>query len=225
MSILINESGGLSSVLSLMATNQQQTEAFEKADKDGNGTLDKAELQTFINLISRMSRESADVSELIAAVDKDGSGSIDENELESGLDTLRRMLGHDALPPPGTGDPFKQTDADGNGILDTGEIQTLLDSVTKTTGNTTVDAASLITVLDSDTDGTISRTEFEKGREKVEALLGLPPIRPDFTESVTSETNPSPTSVRFTELLDKLMANYLGNVDGDKQSALLSLLA
>lgn len=184
MSLLINGNGALPSALSLMATNQQQAEAFEKADKDGNGSLDNAELQTFINLISRMSRESVEAKERIAAVDRDGSNSLDAPEL-----------------------------------------QPLLDSLENATGTRPFSAASLIAALDNDADGAISQTEFEEGREKVEEMLGLPSIRPDLAKAGTSETAPSSSPVELTGLLDKLLANYLGNLDGGRPSAMVSLLA
>jgi Ca2+-binding EF-hand superfamily protein len=222
MSNLISGSNSISSILSQLLASQQQTSAFQKADKDNNGTLDSGELQTFMELLSQASTPTADAGDLLAALDTSGDGTVDESEFAAGRETVQAMLNLSAPPPPPTGtSPFDQVDADASGTLESAEIQTLLDGISKTTGNSYT-ARDFITALDSNSDGVLSRSEFDSGREKAEALLGLPAVNGESTTTTASASAAS----RRSNLTDAVLANYLNSLTSDGGlKSLMSMLA
>lgn len=152
--------------------------------------------------------------------DADGNGVLDSTELQTFLNLLVQESKRADKP-----DPFQEADLDRNGSLDSGEVQTLLDSISQKNGSGSVKAESLISLLDSDGDGVLNQAEFANGRQKVEELLGLPPIQTSADGSTSGTGLTSPSTGTYTSLMESLLASYLGDAGNTRQSSLLSLLA
>lgn len=152
--------------------------------------------------------------------DADGNGALDSTELQTFLNLLVQESKRAGKP-----DPFQEADLDRNGSLDSGEVQTLLDSISQKNGSGSVKAESLISLLDSDGDGVLNQAEFTNGRQKVEELLGLPPIRSGENDATSGTELESTANVRYTSLMESLLASYQGSAGNTQQNTLLSLLA
>lgn len=216
----ISGSGSMTTILNQLSMSQQQLNAFQKADKDGNGSLDSSELQTFMGLLSQMSGTPANADKLLTAIDANGNGSVDESEFKAGQKIVQETLNFPVIPPPQQGaNPFDQTDANGSGTLDATEIQSFLDAINKMTGKT-VGVDEFITALDGNKDGVIDRREFETGRETAEKLLGLPENKNPSSTPPTAKT-----SAQISEQASTIMANYLSTLGSENQKTLLSMLA
>jgi hypothetical protein len=75
-------------------------EQFKKDDVNGDGGLDKTEMQNVLDKISKMSGQDSSVSvdELFNNFDSDGDGLLSQQETKTAMDQLREKMG----PPPQT---------------------------------------------------------------------------------------------------------------------------
>ena len=168
--------------------SQHQPKMFAKADSDSSGGINASELGSMLSDISQKTGMSVgDSSELFAKMDSDGDGSLTSTELDEGM-----KANVPRPPPPSTMDfaqsrgmggvsaaggkdekadaLFASVDANSDGSLDIDEMEALMARIQSETGE---DVSESIASLDSDGDGTLSRTEFDAG--KPSGPQGAPP--------------------------------------------------
>jgi len=216
--LMIDAIGGSESIAALLAKltahNQPSADPFSEADVDGGGTLDKAEVQSFLDVLTEKAGVTVSADEFIAKVDGNGDGTIDSDEFSAGRDYVQRLLG---MPEP-AGDPFAKADTDGNGSLNETELQTFLQTIGGESGQTVEPATTskVFAALDTNKDGVVDAGELAAGRERTMELLGL-------LENQKSSTT---ADKAIDEAQSSWLKAFLGNYDGGTTvSALLSTLA
>ncbi len=123
---------------------------FAKADTNGDGSVDSAELQSMLDKMAQKSGTTAPSADtLMQSMDTDGSGGLSADELDAGMKSLRaeasstvdfaqQRAGDGASPSDSTSstsatssldqmlsDLFTAADSDGNGVLGKSELDTL----------------------------------------------------------------------------------------------------
>jgi Ca2+-binding EF-hand superfamily protein len=113
-----------------------QQKLLAKLDTNGDQSIDKTELKSFMDFVStQSSTSSGDTDALFSALDSDSDGSISSTELADNgkalFDQLRDQLrssqltASDSPPPPPHGDAsdlFSTIDANGDGSIDESEL-------------------------------------------------------------------------------------------------------
>lgn len=164
---------------------------FAKVDADGNGGVDKSELQSLLNDVTQKTgvSNSTSTDELFSQIDSNGDGSLSQDELGQGMKSI--------MPPPpstmdfaqsrsGSGDDlFGKVDSDGNGSVSKEELQALLDKMASDHGTDSASATSssdMFAKLDTDGNGSLSQAEFKAGRpqdgQAPQGAGGMPPPPP-----------------------------------------------
>ncbi|RJO63481.1 MAG: EF-hand domain-containing protein [Myxococcales bacterium] len=95
----VNSVSGLLS-LQAMRKRPSETEMFDRADKNGDGGIDKVELSEAASKISERSGETIDVEQLLTDYDQDENGVLNQDEMKKAMDSLRQKMGPPPGPPP-----------------------------------------------------------------------------------------------------------------------------
>ncbi len=93
---MMNGINGMSSMIHSMGMRPMRPdpeERFNKADANGDGGLDKAEMETVLSKISEMSGQSLNVDEVFSEFDVDDDGVLSQEETENGMNQLREEMG------------------------------------------------------------------------------------------------------------------------------------
>lgn len=144
------------------ARSQMQARMFAKADADGSGGVDKTELQSMLDDISKKTGVSSTAStgtsgtstdELFTKMDSNGDGSLSSDELAKGMQSL--------MPAPSTMD-FAQAHGPGGQGGPSGPG-----------GPPPSSDATSYDPLDTNQDGTVSEAEKAAGQAKTDALQAL----------------------------------------------------
>ncbi len=90
---------GMSGIAQMMQMQRpSQTERFQMADSNDDGSIDKVELSDITARMEEMSGKEIDEEALIAQFDSDSDGALNEDEMEAAMNSLR-----DSMPPPPMG--------------------------------------------------------------------------------------------------------------------------
>ncbi len=73
-------------------------------------------------------------------------------------------------------DIFTKMDQNQDGSLDSTELKTFAEELSEKTGKT-IDEATLLSILDTNRDGIISKDEFRAGRDKMETQFGFETVK------------------------------------------------
>jgi Ca2+-binding EF-hand superfamily protein len=130
----------------LLSGNQSLKEKlFTQLDTNGDGGIDKAELDELLSkAASSRGAGAPDSADLFSSIDADGDGAITESELSDGaktlFDQLRTQLIAGAakgtenafektfVEKPDTEELFAKIDANGNGSIDQDELGSFMES-------------------------------------------------------------------------------------------------
>lgn len=190
---------------------------FKKADVDGSGTIDKTELQSFVNDASNV-----DVDQLFTNLDADGSGSISTTETESALKKIgdgmqARMGGH----RPDPAEMFGKLDADGDDAISLEELKA---GSPDGKGPGGVSFEDFLKSQDSDGDGKISKTEFDAGIKEMESKRPAGPP-PGGMGGPQGAAGASDKKSDITALLDALRSSEEDDEEDDAIKELFEKLA
>jgi Ca2+-binding EF-hand superfamily protein len=134
----ISSMGGYSSA----SQTQMLEKLFSKIDKNGDGKIDKDELTAFKAASqSGSATNSTSVDDIFNKLDTNQDGSISKDEFKAGMAKMRHHHGAGGPPPPST------------------------DS-SQDSSSTTVE--DIFKSIDTDGDGTISKSEFKAALEKLQ---------------------------------------------------------
>lgn len=139
-------------LLKMSLTPAQCEQFWREADKDGDGVLTIQELQKIVTKHCKMS--DSQVASMFIDIDKSGDGKISKEEFLDEM--LKRPSRADSLMKL-----FKQYDKNGDGTLSRDEIRQLV-VASKLYSNPEKAADAILKACDTDNDGTISFSEFQK---------------------------------------------------------------
>ena len=159
------------------ARSQMQARMFAKADADGSGGVDKTELQSMLDDISKKTGVSSTAStgtsgtstdELFTKMDSNGDGGLSSDELAKGMQSLMPAPStmdfaqtHGPGGPGGPGGPSPSSDATSYDPLDTNQDGTVSEAE-KAAGQAKTDALqALFKSIDTNGDNKISSTESD----------------------------------------------------------------
>jgi len=128
---------------------------FQFFDKDGNGTIDSAELGAALRALGENPSEEQ-LKNLLKEVDEDGSGTIDYFEFL----TLMVHRSSEENRENDIRQAFKLFDTDGNGTISAVEFRRTMTTLGEPMSNADVD--EMMSVIDVDGDGQIDYEEFLK---------------------------------------------------------------
>lgn len=215
---MIDAIGGSESIAALLAKltahNQPSADPFRQADADGSGTLNKAEVQSFLEVLTEKTGVTVSADDFIAKVDGNGDGTIDTEEFSAGRDDVQRLLGM----PEFAGDPFAKADTDGNGSLGEAELQAFLQTIGGESGQTveSTTTSKVFAALDTNRDGVVDAGELAAGRERTMELLGL----------FANQKSPTSADKAIDEAQSSWLKAFLGRYNGGTTvSTQLSTLA
>ena len=121
----------------MMPKPPSKEEAFKKADADGDGVINKTELDDVVLHIQEMSGESIDTEALLSEYDADGDGALDQTEMDKAMQSLMK----NAKPPmpPMAENATGLTDTEDEETEDTQTtlLETLLSQYTANSKDTT----------------------------------------------------------------------------------------
>jgi len=100
--VMMSAINGMSSYMSqsTLSISQQREDRFARVDQNGDGGVDKTELQTLLDKVSLHSGTSIDAEEALEAFDADGDGVLSQEETEELMASVHEKLGPPP-PPPG----------------------------------------------------------------------------------------------------------------------------
>lgn len=127
---------------------------FERLDQDSSGALGPSELMAMAEHMSNVSGRTISPQDILARLDRDGSNDLSQDEL-SAVRPGRR----------GRHSRLEAQDTNGSGGLDQNELAKMAAHLSEKTGRT-ITPEQLLSRLDMDNDGEVSRAELRAGRSR-----------------------------------------------------------
>lgn len=97
---MINGLNGISSFMGNMGMGSMRpdpTERFNNADANGDGGLDKGEMQVVVGRISERSGQDISVDDIFSEFDADEDGVLSEQEAEAAMTQLKEEMGPEMM--------------------------------------------------------------------------------------------------------------------------------
>jgi Ca2+-binding EF-hand superfamily protein len=200
----------------------QFQQAFSAADANGDGAIDKVELSALYEQAAAKSGRPVPLSvdDTVKALDTDGDESISQAEFQAGVDALgsgRSSAKAESRPLHRVDDgggrsrrfekAFAAADANSDGSVDRSELTALYERAAARTGRSVAQSVDeTIGALDTDSDGAISKGEFQVG---VDALRD----GRDW-QRVTAQARRDRAIDARSQQVEKLFARLDANGDG-----------
>jgi len=187
---------------------------FAKVDTDGSGSVDTTELQSMLDDISSKTGTTlGSAGDLMTTMDTDGSGSLSKDELDTGMKSLMPppsstldfaqqqggMGGMGGMPPPPPPDGASASSDSSSSTSSTDPLDTNGDGVVsaeEAAAGALKDAvASLFAAADTDGDKSISKSEADTLKQKMDAVLqGLQSASTSSVQTTSSSSSSSDSS-------------------------------
>ena len=138
---------------------------FNKIDTNGDGSIDKTEMSTFIQQNTKQNTSSL-VDEIFSKLDTNQDGLIGQIESDAVLAKLGNEMKNGGGPAAMSGMPpppekvFDTADTNKDGVVSKAELAAVM-------GQSVANIDKLFSKVDTDGDGFISRTEDKTFREKM----------------------------------------------------------
>ncbi len=221
----ISAVGGSSDAWTTMRS-QMQARMFAKVDSNSDGSVDKAELNSMLSDISKMTgqSQSGNIDDTFKSMDSNGDGKLSSDEMGKGMEKL--------MPPPSTmdfaqshsgsgstssdgsplDDMLSKIDSNGDGSLDKSELETLAAKIKSDTG---MDVSAKLKKMADDNGGKVSLDQFKTAMEKER-----PTSAGGGSQSTSSsdnktydplDTNKDGTVSRFERLMGALKSESTAN--------------
>ncbi len=207
------------------SAQKQRPNLFNEIDSNQDGTIDKAELTSFIQSQANQKSNSVNIDQLFSKLDTDGNGSISKSE----SDAFQSRM---AANRP---DMFSRMDTNQDGSIDKTEFTAFMKNRPAHHGHSGAQAASdadgdsdsdqssdidsLFAAMDTNGDGVISKAESDAYREKMHAQNGTGQAGdPAASSQVMQNSNLSasgsaaavsnPAASEINTLIQQYMQNY-----------------
>ena len=210
---------------------------FAKVDTDGSGSVDTTELQSMLDDISSKTGNTlGSASDLMSTMDTDGSGTLSKDELDTGmkslmpppsstLDFAQQQGGMGGMgdmdgmpPPPPPPDGVSASSDSSSGTSSTDPLDTNGDGVVsaeeRAAGALQDAVTSLFAAADTDGDKSISKSEADTLKQKMDAVLeGLQSASASSVQTASSSDSSSSTSrdaasQTLTAFIDLVLKQY-----------------
>jgi Ca2+-binding EF-hand superfamily protein len=150
--------------------HQARQALFNKIDTNGDGSIDKTEMQAVAK------NQSSTADGLFSQMDTDEDGLISKTEAEAAMAQLEQQMKQQGFPgmngtPPSADDLFSSLDTNRDGTIDKSEITAAL-------GQSSSDADKLFSIIDTNSDNAISADEFTAALKSAAPPMGPPPGNP-----------------------------------------------
>lgn len=212
--------GGISSIgaFDSASVSQLRQNMFSKIDKNGDGSLDKSELETFAQ------RTGKSVDDILKDMDADQDGVVTETEFSDAADRFEKKMetadfimsmasivgsgrSENSIIPlddVSSDDIFDAIDSNSDGSIDKSELAASLEA---SGSNANVD--DVLDTLDTDKDGTVSQSELASAiQQQIE----------DF-ESKLAEEMSNRLNKMANDIFDTIDSNSDGSVDKSELAA------
>ena len=121
----ISGSGGYPPTIDAATMQQRKEEMFARVDTNGDGGIDKAELQVMLDKMAERDGQTRDVDELFTQFDVNGDGSLDQTEMDAMHELfMEEMKASGSMPPPPPEGAMEGTSGTGSDLF-----QSLLDAL------------------------------------------------------------------------------------------------
>jgi Ca2+-binding EF-hand superfamily protein len=146
---MISGISGFGTGMDTAAMARMRQQHFARLDTNGDGGIDKTELQVMVDRMAEKTGETSSIDEIFALLDADADGLLSDTEMP-------------APPPPPGGrmgnDPFSEMDTDGDGAIDKTEMAAMSEQLVEQTG-LSLDVDEIFERLDANADGKIDSSE------------------------------------------------------------------
>jgi Ca2+-binding EF-hand superfamily protein len=185
----------------IQSARQQKPDIFNRIDTNQDGSIDKAELTSFVEKISHRSEDPVNIDQLFSQIDTDGDGVISPAEAQA----------YGAKMAANRPNLFDRIDTNQGGSIDKAEFKAFMarrhshskdassqqaasSSATPVSADT---ADALFDAIDTDGNGVITKEEMDAFAEKIHEQLKARSLSPltnlsvDTTSSTSSGTAPT----------------------------------
>jgi len=163
---------------------------FSKVDADGSGSVDKSELQGMLDKIAEKTGSSlGSADDLMSKMDSDGNGSLSKDELAAGMKSL--------MPAPSSTVDFAQQN--------NGGMPPPPPPLDKDTSNS---LQKLFAAADTDGDKTISPSEADALKQKMDAVIQSLQDGSATSSSSSSSTSGDTSSFNLSAFVDLVLKQY-----------------
>lgn len=224
ISSISSSSGGLSSSF----LKQIQEDMFKAVDSNGDSKIDKTEMSSFQKSQQENGRQGGpSVDEMFTKMDSDNDGAISRLESDAAIAKMSQEMRAQG-PPPASGksekrssselkdNVFNTADQNGDGSISEDELNTLLGDSSRS--DTTVE--ELMSALDTDKDGSISKSESDAAVDKAEQQRLAQGAHPPPPPPESSSSSPGRSS--SSQIFDALDTDKDGTVSASELLAALS---
>ncbi len=115
---MIGGINGSMGMMNMQAMQQHREQAYNKIDSDGDGIINKTELETFSEKISERTGKTLNTGDAFSSFDADGDGMLNKEEMRN------FMVNSGVRPPP---PPFQQAMSAYGANFGSDQIPSLLD--------------------------------------------------------------------------------------------------
>jgi Ca2+-binding EF-hand superfamily protein len=183
----INSSNSLMGQLNMTSARPKPEEMFAKMDSNSDGSIDKAEMQSFSEEIANQDGDTIDISEMFANIDTDSDGKINQDEFLAAKPP--KMEGMGPGQPPDPEEMFSNMDVNGDGSVTKDEMKAFMEKMPAHDGKSP-DVDKMFSETDSDGDGKISKNEFvtaeTKRQNQMQAMMSQASSVEDSSDDSTS---------------------------------------
>jgi Ca2+-binding EF-hand superfamily protein len=159
----INSNNNLLEQLNMTSAKPKPEEMFAKIDLNGDGSIDKTEIQSFSERISNQDGDTIDISKMFAEIDTDSDGLISQDEFLAAKPPKPQGMGPGRPPDPE--EMFNNMDVNGDGSIDKDEMKAFMEKMPARGGNAP-DVDRIFSETDTDGDGMITKEEFVSAETK-----------------------------------------------------------
>ncbi|WP_129778928.1 EF-hand domain-containing protein [Peristeroidobacter soli] len=173
-------------------TSKLQQQLFSKVDTNGDKSIDATELTSFLDYVGEKTGSSIDSASALKALDSDGNGSISETELTDNasalFDQLKSQLMSSQMQPGHGGPPPPPPSGE--------------------------DSSDMFSSIDTDGDGSISKTELETFLSSRADDSGKGPSADDILARDDTDGDGAISSAEFEDAMSRGPQGHRGGDSG-----------
>jgi Ca2+-binding EF-hand superfamily protein len=168
-------------------TSKLQQQLFSKVDSNGDKSIDQTELTSFLDYVGEKTGSTIDSAAALKALDSDGNGSISETELQDNASALFDQLKTQLMSSQMGSAPPPPPKGD---------------------------SSEMFSSIDTDGDGSISKTELESFVSSRSGESGKGPSVDDILARDDADGDGSISSTEFEDAMSRGPQKHGGGGDG-----------